>query len=105
MTPHIIEKRIKLPAFHPGNIENRALCRENLYGQDHKLGCYHHPCKRMRRILIALNDRSRKLRNALPFHKLYRYLCRILKGYYNQCGFAGNYATLNKFAYAIGLLD
>jgi group II intron reverse transcriptase/maturase len=57
--------------------------------------------KRMRRRLIALNDRLRKLRNALPFRKLYKHLYRILKGYYNYYGFAGNYATLNKFAYAI----
>ena len=54
-----------------------------------------------RRKLIALNDKLRKLRNALPFRKLYKQLCRILKGYYNYYGFAGNYATLNKFAYAI----
>jgi len=58
-------------------------------------------CKRMRRKLIALNDRLRKLRNALPFRKLHKHLGRILKGYYNYYGFAGNYATLNKFAYAI----
>jgi len=57
--------------------------------------------KRMRRTLIALNDRLRKLRNAFPFRKLYKHLYRILKGYYNYYGFAGNYATLNKFAYAI----
>ena len=57
--------------------------------------------KRMRRRLMALNDRLRKLRNAFPFRKLYKHLYRILKGYYNYYGFAGNYATLNKFAYAI----
>jgi RNA-directed DNA polymerase len=57
--------------------------------------------KRMRRKLIELNDKLRKLRNALPFRELYKYLCRMLKGYYNYYGFAGNYATLNKFAYAI----
>jgi len=55
----------------------------------------------MRRRLMALNDRLRKLRNAFPFRKLYKHLYRILKGYYNYYGFAGNYATLNKFAYAI----
>ena len=57
--------------------------------------------KRMRRRLIELNNRLRKLRNVLPFRKLYKHLSRILKGYYNYYGFAGNYATLNKFAYAI----
>lgn len=57
--------------------------------------------KRMRRKLIELNNRLRKLRNAHPFRELYKHLCRILKGYYNYYGFAGNYATLNKFAYAI----
>lgn len=54
--------------------------------------------KRMRRKLIELNDTLRKLRNALPFRELYKYGCRMLKGYYNYYGFAGNYATLNKFA-------
>jgi len=57
--------------------------------------------KRMRRKLIELNDKLRKLRIALPFRDLYKHLCRILKGYYNYYGFAGNYTTLNKFAYAI----
>jgi len=57
--------------------------------------------KRMRRRLIAMNQKLRKLRNALAFRKLYKHLCRILQGYYNYYGFAGNYATLNKFAYAI----
>jgi len=57
--------------------------------------------KRMRRKLVELNHRLRKLRNVLPFRKLYQHLCRILKGYYNYFGFAGNYATLNRFAYAI----
>ena len=57
--------------------------------------------KRMRRTLVQLNDRLRNLRNVLPFWKLYKHLCRILKGYYNYFGFAGNYATLNRFAYAI----
>ena len=57
--------------------------------------------KRMRRKLVELNHRLRKLRNVLPFRKLYKHLCRILKGYYNYFGFAGNYATLNRFAYAI----
>jgi len=55
----------------------------------------------MRRTLVDLNDRLRKLRNVLAFRKLYKHLCRILQGYYNYYGFAGNYATLNKFAYAI----
>lgn len=53
--------------------------------------------KRMRRTLVALNDKLRRLRNALPFKDLYKHLCRILKGYYNYFGFAGNSATLNKF--------
>jgi RNA-directed DNA polymerase len=57
--------------------------------------------KRMRRRLIELNNRLRKLRNVLPFQKLYRHLCRVLQGYDKYYGFAGNYATLNKFAYAI----
>ncbi len=57
--------------------------------------------RRMRRKLIELNDKLRKLRNAFPFRDLYRQLSRILQGYYNYYGFAGNYATLNKFAYAI----
>jgi RNA-directed DNA polymerase len=57
--------------------------------------------KCMRRKLIELNNKLRKLRNMLPFRELYKHLCRILKGYYNYYGFAGNYATLNKFAYAI----
>jgi len=57
--------------------------------------------KRMRRKLIAVNDRLRKLRNDFSFRKLYKHLCRILQSYYNYYGFVGNYATLNKFAYAI----
>lgn len=57
--------------------------------------------KRYRRTLVALSDKLRDLRNLLPFRELYRYLCRVLKGYYNYYGFAGNMATLNKFAYAI----
>jgi group II intron reverse transcriptase/maturase len=57
--------------------------------------------KRYRRTLVALNDKLRNLRNLLPFQKLYRYLCQVLKGYYNYYGFAGNMATLNKFAYAV----
>lgn len=57
--------------------------------------------KRMRRKLIELNNKLRKLRNVLPFRELHRHLCRILQGYYNYYGFAGNYATLSKFAYAI----
>ncbi len=33
------KKRIKLPTFHLGNIEDKSLYRENLYGEylDHKL--------------------------------------------------------------------
>lgn len=57
--------------------------------------------RRMRRTLVDLNDRLRKLRNVLPFRKLYKHLSRILRGYYNYYGFAGNYATLNRFAYAV----
>jgi hypothetical protein len=57
--------------------------------------------KRMRRKLVALNKELKRLRNALTFKDLYRHLCRILKGYYNYFGFAGNYATLNKFDYAV----
>jgi RNA-directed DNA polymerase len=53
--------------------------------------------KRMRRTLTALNDKLRRLRNALPFKELYKHLGRILKGYYNYFGFAGNSTTLNKF--------
>ena len=57
--------------------------------------------KRYRSTLIAMNDRLRKLRNLLPFKELHVHLCRVLKGYYNYYGFAGNAATLNKFAYAV----
>ncbi len=57
--------------------------------------------KRMRRKLIDLNNKLRKLRNVMSFRLLYKHLCRILQGYYNYYGFAGNYATLNKFAYAM----
>lgn len=57
--------------------------------------------KRMRRTLVALNDKLRNLRNMLPFKKLYKHLCRILKGYYNYFGFAGNFATLKKFEYTV----
>ena len=57
--------------------------------------------KQYRRSLIALNDKLRKLRNLLTFRELYRHLCQILNGYYNYYGFAGNAATLNKFAYAV----
>jgi RNA-directed DNA polymerase len=57
--------------------------------------------KRMRRSLIAINDKLRRMRNSLPFRKLYVHLCRILQGYYNYYGFAGNYATLNKYKYAV----
>lgn len=57
--------------------------------------------KRMRRTLIDLNNRLRKWRSALPFKELYKRLCRILTGYYNYYGFAGNMDTLNKFDYAV----
>jgi group II intron reverse transcriptase/maturase len=57
--------------------------------------------KRMRRKLIDMNNKLRKLRNAMPFRRLHEHLCRIMQGYYNYYGFAGNHATLNKFAYAI----
>jgi group II intron reverse transcriptase/maturase len=57
--------------------------------------------KRYRRTLIALNDKLRKLRNLLTFRELHRHVCRILKGYYNYYGFAGNAETLSKFAYAV----
>ena len=57
--------------------------------------------KRYRRALVALSDKLRDLRNLLPFRELHRYLCQVLKGYYNYYGFAGNMATLNKFAYAV----
>ncbi|MBI5186590.1 MAG: group II intron reverse transcriptase/maturase [Nitrospinae bacterium] len=60
--------------------------------------------KRMRRKLVALNDKLRKLRNALPFRELHEHLCRILKGYYNYFGFAGNAATLRRFGYIAGRL-
>jgi len=57
--------------------------------------------KRMRKSLIVLNDRLRKLRNILPFHELYKHICRVLKGYYNYYGFAGNSLTLSKFSYRV----
>jgi len=57
--------------------------------------------KRYRRTLVALNDKLRKLRNLLTFRQLHRSLGQVLKGYYNYYGFAGNMATLNKFAYAV----
>jgi hypothetical protein len=57
--------------------------------------------KRYRRTLVALNDKLRKLRNLLTFRRLHRSLGQILQGYYNYYGFAGNTATLNKFAYAV----
>lgn len=60
--------------------------------------------KRMRKTLIVLNDRLRKLRNMLPFHELHKHLCRVLKGYYNYYGFAGNSLTLSKFSYAVSRL-
>jgi len=57
--------------------------------------------KRMRRKLIDLNNKLRKWRNVMSFRELYKHLSRVLQGYYNYYGFAGNYATLNKFAYAM----
>jgi group II intron reverse transcriptase/maturase len=57
--------------------------------------------KRMRRKLIDLNNKLRKVRNAMSFRELSKHLSRVLQGYYNYYGFAGNYATLNKFAYAM----
>jgi RNA-directed DNA polymerase len=57
--------------------------------------------KRYRRTLIALNDRLRKLRNLLTYRQLHRTFSQVLKGYYNYYGFAGNTATLNRFAYAV----
>jgi RNA-directed DNA polymerase len=57
--------------------------------------------KRYRRTLVALNDRLRRLRNLLTFRELHRSLCQVLKGYYTYFGFAGNMATLNKFAFAV----
>jgi len=55
--------------------------------------------KRMRRKLVELNKELKRLRNVLPFRELYKHLCRILKGYYNYYGFAGNGATLRSFHY------
>ena len=60
--------------------------------------------KRMRRKLFALNEELKRVRNALPFQELHKHLCRILKGYYNYFGFAGNFATLNKFDYAVRVM-
>jgi len=57
--------------------------------------------KRHRRFLIDLNDKLRRLRNWLSFRELHKHLCQILNGYYNYYGFAGNSATLNKYAYAV----
>jgi RNA-directed DNA polymerase len=57
--------------------------------------------KRHRSTLIAMNDKLRKLRNLLSFRELHVHSCRGLKGYYNHYGFAGNAATLNKFAYSV----
>ena len=57
--------------------------------------------KRHRSTLIAMNDKLKKMRNLLSFRELHVHLCRVLKGYYNYYGFAGNAATLNKFAYAV----
>jgi len=53
--------------------------------------------KRYRSALIAMNDKLRKLRsNLLSFRELHMHLGRVLKGYYNYYGFAGNAATLKK---------
>jgi hypothetical protein len=60
--------------------------------------------KRHRRSLIELNDKLRKLRNLLSFRQLHRHLCQVLSGYFNYYGFAGNAATLGKYAYAVGLM-
>jgi group II intron reverse transcriptase/maturase len=60
--------------------------------------------KRMRRKLEELNNELRRLRSAITYKELYKRLCRVLKGYYNYFGFAGNYPTLNKFDYAVRLL-
>jgi hypothetical protein len=57
--------------------------------------------KRYRSILIAMNDKLEKLRNLLSFRELHVHLGRVFKGYYNYYGFAGNAATLNKFAYVV----
>ncbi|MDR4497103.1 MAG: group II intron reverse transcriptase/maturase [Candidatus Scalindua sp.] len=57
--------------------------------------------RRMRKTLIVMNNKLREKRNLLPFRKLHTYLCRILNGYYNYYGFAGNLATLRRFEYAI----
>ena len=57
--------------------------------------------KRMRRKLMDIYNTLKRLRNVLPFRELYKRLCQILRGYYNYFGFAGNYATLNKFDYAV----
>jgi RNA-directed DNA polymerase len=57
--------------------------------------------KRMRRRLVALKQDLKRRRNVVPFKELYKHLCRILKGYYNYFGFAGNSLTLNKFSYAV----
>jgi group II intron reverse transcriptase/maturase len=57
--------------------------------------------KRYRSTLIAMNDKLRKLRNLLSFRELHVHLGQVLKGYYNYYGFAGNAATLSKFAYAV----
>jgi group II intron reverse transcriptase/maturase len=57
--------------------------------------------KRMRRTLETLNNKLKNLRNLLPFEDLHIHLSRILQGYYNYYGFAGNAATLDKFHYAV----
>lgn len=57
--------------------------------------------KRKRRKLIDINNKFRRLCNMMSFRKLHWHLCRILQGYYNYYGFAGNFATLHKFYYAV----
>lgn len=57
--------------------------------------------KRYRSTLLAINDKLRNLRNLLSFRELHVHLGRVLNGYYNYYGFAGNAATLSKFAYAV----
>ena len=57
--------------------------------------------KRLRRRLVALKQDFMRRRNAVSFKELYKHLFRILEGYYNYFGFAGNSLTLNKFSYAV----
>ncbi|MCF6158219.1 MAG: hypothetical protein E3K32_06550 [wastewater metagenome] len=57
--------------------------------------------KRMRKSLIVLNERLRKLRNILSFQEQHKHLCRVLNGYYNYYGFAGNSLALSNFSYRV----